>query len=457
MEHALYFRVPSGKMTFMRHDTGAFQERLGHMSIIAHPIRHLERSMPRCLFAAILVLGTLIGLYTPSPWAQDDTTYGIHIFFSGGCADCWPYTEDTLIPALQAAGVDAHPVIHDFTQPGGRQLLADKAAEFGLPRRIADSLYGFVHLPATDLVVLGHVPQGLLDALLIRDDLPPKLVIQQPKMHGEPKEYRLWAFVGEVQTFPIDTPMGEALSRIPKPGPGKTLVRHLERRGNLAALLPAVVVTGLLDSVNPCALAVILLLLAFLFSIRKSRGQIIQLGSVYISMIFLVYFAIGLGLLRAVRLSDQPHLVARVGSGLLIALGVIHLLEYFWPEFPIKLHMPALAHNKANELLKMATVPATMIMGFIVGLCTFPCSGGIYVSILTLLNAKTTLGWGIGYLALYNVLFVMPLVVLLLVAGNRTTARAWAGWEREHALRIRLWYGIGMIVLGVVLLIWVIG
>lgn len=57
--------------------------------------------------------------------------------------------------------------------------------------------------------------------------------------------------------------------------------------------------------------AVILLLLAFLFTLRQPRGRILQLGLVYIGMIFLVYFSIGLGILRAVRLSSDPHFVAR--------------------------------------------------------------------------------------------------------------------------------------------------
>jgi len=212
------------------------------------------------------------------------------------------------------------------------------------------------------------------------------------------------------------------------------------------------VVTGLLDSVNPCAFAVILLLLAFLFTIRKSRRQILGLGAIYVAVIFIVYFAIGLGIMGTVRLSEDPHFVARVGSYLLIGLGVLNLIEYRFPQFPIKLHMPAIAHEKVNKLLKVATVPATIGIGFIVGLCTFPCSGGIYVSIITLLNAKTTLAWGLAYLTLYNFLYVLPLVVILFAAGNRVTAKTWAAWERDHALSLRLWFGLIMIGLGIVML-----
>lgn len=392
------------------------------------------------------------GLVTPS-LAQSSVTDKIQVFFSAGCADCWPYVEKTLLPSLKSGGLTAEPVIHDFTRPGGRQLLAEQTKAVGLPRRIADSLYAFAPRPNGGLlVVLGHVPGPLLEELLARKDTPRKLVIQQPKMHGDPEEYLLWSFGGEVLSFPIDTPLSASLPLLP-PTPSQTLLEPGD--ANLATLLPAVLVTGLLDSVNPCAFAVILLLLAFLFTIRKSRSQILGLGAIYVGVIFLVYLAIGLGILSTVRLSDEPHFVARVGSYLLIGLGALNLIEYLWPAFPIKLHMPAVAHKKVNQLLKVATVPATVGVGFLVGLCTFPCSGGIYVSIITLLNAKTTLSWGVLYLVLYNILFILPLVIILLAVGNRVVAKQLATWEREHALSLRLWFGVTMIVLGAAML-WVI-
>jgi cytochrome c biogenesis protein CcdA len=401
------------------------------------------------LTAALLV--ALAGAAFPLPArAQEQPT--VHIFFSAGCADCWPYVEQQLIPTLLGAGVDAEAEIHDYTIPAERTLLLQMADEINLPRSIADSLYAFVPVRGGTLLVLGHVPAAIIDQALATPELPGRLVVWQPQMHGEPTEYRLWAWRGEVTSFAIDTPFEEALAAAADASGALPV-----GLANLGELLPAVVFTGLLDSVNPCAFAVILLLIAFLFTIRQSRRRVVQLGLVYIGIIFLVYFAIGLGILRAVNLSDDPHFVARAGSWLLIGLGLINLAEYIFPRFPIKLHMPAAAGDKTNEWLKKATVPATLGVGFLVGLCTFPCSGGIYVSIITLLNAKTTLGWGIGYLALYNVLFILPLLAILAAAGNRLAAKRWAAWERQNARRIRLWYGLVMVALGAAMLLWVIG
>ncbi|MDD5371390.1 MAG: cytochrome c biogenesis protein CcdA [Anaerolineaceae bacterium] len=402
------------------------------------------------LVLLVLILALLVvspaAAQSPAPGAQT-----VHVFFSAGCADCWPYTQDVLLPALKASGLDLQSEIHDFTTPAERKRMSSMIDGIAMPRSIADSLYAFIPTPKGTLVVLGHVPANLVQAALTSPNLPEKLVLWQPQMHGTPKEYRLWAWQGDVQTFPIETPLADSLPKVLK-GTGALPVGL----ANLPELLPAVVVTGLLDSVNPCAFAVILLLIAFLFTLRQSRGRILQLGLVYIAMIFVVYFGIGLGILRAVRLSADPHFVARAGSWLLILLGVVNLVEYFYPKTPIKLHMPSFAGERTNELIKKATLPTTLLAGFLVGLCTFPCSGGIYVSIITLLNAKTTLGWGLVYLLLYNIIFVLPLVVILVALGNRLTAKTWARWEREHALKIRLWYGISMVVLGVIMLVWVI-
>jgi cytochrome c biogenesis protein CcdA len=408
--------------------------------------------MGRFLTQWLAALPLLLGLALPAAAQQDRAPETAEIFFSAGCADCWPYTQDVLIPALQARGAALDPRIHDYTAPGGRKLLLEVADSVELPRSIADSLYAFVPTAEGMLVILGHVPPDLIDRALTAPDLPPRLVLWQPEMHGTPSEYRLWAWTGEVETFAIDTPFEEALAQaMVSAGPLPI------GQANLAQLLPAVVVTGLLDSVNPCAFAVILLLLAFLFTLRKSRSRILKLGFVYIGMIFLVYFAIGLGILGTVRLSDEPHFVARLGAWILIALGAVNLVEYYVPRFPIKLHMPAFAGARARELIGKATLPATIGAGVLVGLCTFPCSGGIYVSVITLLNAKTTMAWGVSYLALYNVMFVLPLIAILLATGNRVTAKAWAGWERQHALNIRQWYGLAMVTLGAVMLLWVIG
>jgi len=219
-------------------------------------------------------------------------------------------------------------------------------------------------------------------------------------------------------------------------------------------LLPMVLTSGLLDGVNPCAFAVMGFLLAFLFAVGQARLQVLQVGAAYIVGMYLTYFAIGLGILAALASLGAPHIVARVGAWLVLALGLVQLKDVLFPKLPFHLRMPAVAWEKTKGLMASVTLPSALALGGLVGLCTLPCSGGIYVAILSLLGSRTTYLEGVGYLALYNFMFVLPLIGILLTVGNRPVARALAAWERRNTRAVHLAAGLAMVALGVAILVW---
>lgn len=421
----------------------------------------MENNPKRTRFAtkALLLLSMALVLLLLSKnvvSADDGGGEKAHIFFSSGCGDCVLYVEHSLIPALEDQSFQGRVEHHDYLTPQGRQTLIALVEEIGLSSEVRSSLYAFVPAEEGTIVFLGHVPAFLVEEVLASSDLPPDLVVAQPVMTDHPSSYLLGNFQGKMEEFTIDTPLEEALGEsrsLFQAGAEPVMATITE---GLAALLPAVIVAGLVDGINPCAFAVILFLIAFLYTLRRAKKEILKLGAVYITAIYLAYLLIGLGILRAVSLSSQPHFWAKIASILLIILGLINLKDYFWPHLPVHLTMPSFAHERMSELVKRASVPATLVMGGLVGLCTFPCSGGIYVSIVTLLAAKTTFTLGVGYLLLYNLMFVTPLVAIVALAGNRLTAKGWANWERAHSRDLRLWYGLVMVALGIIVLFWII-
>src|SRR3990172_11512241 len=167
-------------------------------------------------------------------------------------------------------------------------------------------------------------------------------------------------------------------------------------------LLPLVGVAALIDSVNPCAFSILLLTIAFLFSLGKARGGILKIGGADILGIFAVYILIGLGLLQTLHLFSTPHFMAKVGATLLIVLGGINLINEFWPSFPIKLRIPGAAHRKMAELMNKASLPTAFLLGVLVGVCEFPCTGGPYLMVVGLLHDQGTYLMGVSYLLLYN-------------------------------------------------------
>jgi len=216
-------------------------------------------------------------------------------------------------------------------------------------------------------------------------------------------------------------------------------------------LFPLVSVSAILDSINPCAFSILILTIAFLFSIGKLRSNILKIGAVYIFGIFLVYFMIGLGILQVLHLFNTPHFMAKLGAGLLVALGMINLVNEFFPAFPIKLKIPAASHQVMAGLMEKASLPTAFLLGVLVGLCEFPCTGGPYLMILGLLHDKATFVSGLGYLAYYNLIFILPLLIMLLIAADKALLGKVEMWKKENTRTMRLWGGIAMIALGVII------
>lgn len=216
-------------------------------------------------------------------------------------------------------------------------------------------------------------------------------------------------------------------------------------------LLPIVAMAALIDSVNPCAFSVLLLTIAFLFSIGKLRSGILKIGSFYILGILIVYMLIGLGLLQTLHTFNVPHLMAKIGALLLVILGSINIVNEFFPSFPIKLRIPRSAHPKMAELMEKASLPTAFFLGALVGLYEFPCTGGPYLLVLGLLYDQKTYLTGVSYLLFYNLIFVLPLVMILLIASDNILLERVKAWKKSETGNMKIWGGIAMIILGVII------
>ncbi len=231
---------------------------------------------------------------------------------------------------------------------------------------------------------------------------------------------------------------------------GTTALWSLSAEGKW--LLPLVGVAALIDSINPCAFGILLLTVAFLLSLQKSRSSILKIGGVYILGLMVVYILIGLGILQALHLFNTPHFMAKVGAALLVVLGGINLINEFFPSFPIKLRIPQVAHTKIASLMNKASLPAVFLLGALVGLCEFPCTGGPYLMVLGLLHDQGTYLAGVGYLLLYNLIFVLPLVIILFIASDSTLLEKVKAWKKAETKQMRLWGGVAMLILGLLIL-----
>jgi len=213
-----------------------------------------------------------------------------------------------------------------------------------------------------------------------------------------------------------------------------SLIWNLSDQGTW--LLPIVLVAALLDSVHPCSFSILLI-------------TILQIGGIYIAGIFASYLLIGLGILKVLHLFNTPHFMGKLGATLLIVFGVLNLINRFFPRFPIKLKIPAVAHGAMSNLLGKASFLAAFGLGLLVGICQFPCMGGPYLMVIGLLRDQVTYFSGFGYLTLYNLILIIPLIAVLYIASQKILLEKVQYWKSTNMQEVKLWAGIAMIIIGI--------
>ncbi len=226
--------------------------------------------------------------------------------------------------------------------------------------------------------------------------------------------------------------------------------------------LPAVIGAGLIDSLNPCAFALLLVFVSTMLAMLQrqsdaagaalARRWLLSRGGIYILGIFLTYLALGFGLLgalQAAKVLSSSHLVSRIAALVALGLGLVVMQEALLPELGSRLsaHMNM---SRMRNLVGRMSVPALFGAGMLVGLCTVPCAGAVYLAVLALLSAQATILAGVGYLVLYNVVFVAPLVIILALASSPPIYRTLARWQLRQRLALKL--GTGVVTIGVGLL-----
>lgn len=394
---------------------------------------------------SILIIGFLILIGIHNAHAAE-VKEPIKVFFNEACGGCAHLVKEEYPVLFKEYGYDVE--LRDYVnERENRKILNQYNQEWDVPFELQSHIEAFV---GDNLLLGGHVPIPIIRHLLENPDSYEKILVYQDKMHGEETDYRVWDFMGEIKTYPIDEPITTYLKEM-KMDHGQP--KALPKSRSFWGLFGVITGSAFLDGLNPCAFAVLLFFIAFLYTIKRTKASIWKMGLTYVFAIYLAYFLIGIGLAQAFIISGAPHLMAKVGAYLVIALGIIQLLGVIYPRFPIRLRIPVDTKATLEKWLYKATLPASFIGGFIVGLCTFPCSGGIYVAIIGLLASSQTYLTGFGWMVWYNLIFVSPLIIMLVLASNPKATDHLQKWERSSARMTKIIIGLTMVALGAIILI----
>ena len=212
-----------------------------------------------------------------------------------------------------------------------------------------------------------------------------------------------------------------------------------------------VIGAALIDSINPCAFGVLLFLMAVLLSMGSAK-RALRSGMVYTFVIFSVYLLAGFGIMRFagdfLALSNVKMFV-----GIVILIGaLIEFKDFFWEGKGISLKIPKFAGPWLESWAKKGGLFSLIVLGALVALVELPCTGGIYLAILSLIASSGVKG--VVYLVLYNAIFVLPLVLISYFVYKGAKVEAINLWVQNNKRFMRLAAGIVMVLLAASLLGW---
>lgn len=228
--------------------------------------------------------------------------------------------------------------------------------------------------------------------------------------------------------------------------------------------VPTVLVSGVADGFNPCAFALLVLFATYTLTLVNAvtadgsptltaRQRLLGAGSLYVAAVWVTYFVIGLGLFSFLGWLGRDHLVARAASLVALAMALWMLKDVFLPGVGPSMMAPSGTHGRLQKAMQRGGLAGMLIAGVLVGICTVPCSGAIYLDVVAVLHASGGGMTGLALLALYNVAFIVPLLALLLAVSNRRVLGQLGRWNRANSPWIKVGLAIAVIAMSFGLLV----
>lgn len=370
----------------------------------------------------------------PVVFAHTDNT--VKIYRNEACGHCSAYVNE----AKQFFEQKGFKVIDKFVinDLDARKELEQFINNYDIPLQLQGHMFFVIN---DNLVLSGHAPLSVVKNLFEKypDNEFPEILIYQDSMLPE----------SEIKSYKVMTVDGNVIEKLMSDSIDDFSGEVIKKAWWEKSVFTIVLVTGLLAGIHPCTISVLLFFMAFLFTIKSTRLNMFRVGGSYILGVFIAYFFIGLGIFKAVTFGN-PHLAAKLAAVMVIILGLYNLKNYLWNSNGFHFGIPHASKENISELIHKASVPAAFLLGLFVGICSFGCTAGVYLSILGLLLSQPTQGF--FYLVMYNILFILPLIAILVFASSKRIVSRMEKWELSEKKYIKLIAGAVMIALGLFIL-----
>ncbi|MCK4592020.1 cytochrome c biogenesis protein [Candidatus Parcubacteria bacterium] len=178
--------------------------------------------------------------------------------------------------------------------------------------------------------------------------------------------------------------------------------------------IPMVISGALVDAINPCEFAVLILLLTTIL-VNDNRKKSLQAGLAFSLSMFISYYLMGLGLYGAVASAGLSGTFMKIIGVLAILVGLFNLKDYFWYGKGFVMEVPLSWRPKMKKLIRSITSPTgAFFVGFLVSLFLLPCTSGPYIVVMGMLGNTATFNTALWMLLLYNLIFISPMVLITL-------------------------------------------
>lgn len=215
----------------------------------------------------------------------------------------------------------------------------------------------------------------------------------------------------------------------------------------------AIILAGLTDGINPCAFAVIVFFISFLSVYKYDRKEIILVGSAYCGAVFVAYVLIGLGLFNFLYKMSSFYYVMWGFKWLTIALCALFLILSFYDFIVYQITKKSekvilqLGKNNKERVHKIIRYflrdknksafrlfCAAVVVGFLVSLIEAVCTGQVYLPTIAVILKEANQDFlrAMIYLITYNLMFIVPLVIIFVLSLLGYESKTFNEFLRKH-------------------------
>jgi cytochrome c biogenesis protein CcdA/thiol-disulfide isomerase/thioredoxin len=222
---------------------------------------------------------------------------------------------------------------------------------------------------------------------------------------------------------------------------------------------------GLVDGLNPCAFATLVFFVSYLALSGRQGREVLTVGVAFTLGVFLAYLAVGVGFYKVLALlGDLLTTLGRWVSGLTgllcAVLAVFSFLDFLKARRgdigDMSLNLPHSLRMRINAVIRrgrrsQAFVAGSFLTGIVVSFLELACTGQAYLPTIVFVMSRPEMRVrALVFLVLYNLLFILPLVVVFVLAYCGTSSRQLTRFLQQRAAILKL----GMTLLFAALAIW---